>query len=445
MKSVITISCFDTDYEVVIGSVVAIRLLLLANTATDYGSGIGREFTPDAGRYDVISIQWCVGQLADDDFVSFFKKLAKAGPKTLVIVVPLIDGMLGSVIPTCTLFGAFMFIIGVRMLQCSGSPPCVGDLNLSSNNISGPIPIELPLIGNLDTLDLSNNMISGPIPFPLGDLEHLLKLNLSWNALTGYLLAEFGNLRSVMEIDLSYNHLFGILPQELGQLQSLFMLKLESNNLTGGLVSLVNCLSLSVSKVSYNNLAGDIPTTNNFSKFSPDSFLANPGLCNSSLNSCHASRSTERGIALGGLVLLMITWKTAAFGISFMVRPLKKKKLDWETQIQIALGAAQGLAYLHHDCSLRIIHRDVKSSNILLDKDFEAHLTDFGIAKSLFQSKFLSECQQWPHLNLLLPVIGGAADVEKNSSDCGKRKLTTYEDSDVFETYSQLSARNVRP
>ncbi|GJV47842.1 alpha N-terminal protein methyltransferase 1 isoform X1 [Tanacetum coccineum] len=38
------------------------------------------EFTPDAGRYDVIWIQWCVGQLADDDFVSFFKK-AKVGPK----------------------------------------------------------------------------------------------------------------------------------------------------------------------------------------------------------------------------------------------------------------------------------------------------------------------------------------------------------------------------
>ncbi|AQK83004.1 LRR receptor-like serine/threonine-protein kinase ERECTA [Zea mays] len=65
----------------------------------------------------------------------------------------------------------------------------------------------------------------------------------------------------------------------------------------------------------------------------------------------------------------------------------KKNKLDWVTRLRIALGAAQGLAYLHHDCSPRIIHRDVKSKNILLDKDYEAHLTDFGIAKSLCVSK----------------------------------------------------------
>ncbi|XP_019195625.1 PREDICTED: LRR receptor-like serine/threonine-protein kinase ERECTA [Ipomoea nil] len=395
-------------------------------------------------------------------------------------------------------------------------------LNLSSNNIKGPIPIELSRIGNLDTLDLSNNKISGSIPSPLGDLEHLLKLNLSKNEITGYLPPEFGNLRSIMEIDISSNHLSGPIPEELGQLQNLYLLKVENNNLSGDVMSLASCLSLGVLNVSYNNLVGNIPTGNNFSRFSPDSFIGNPGLCGYWMSSpCHAPRPTMRvtiskaailGIALGALVILLMILVAACrpqypstfmegsidksvnystpklvilnmnmalhvyedimrmtenlsekyiigYGASSTVykcilkncKPVaikklyshypqylkefeteletvgsikhrnlvslqgyslssaghllfydymengslwdllhgatKRKKLDWDTRLLIALGAAEGLAYLHHDCNPRIIHRDVKSSNILLDKDFEAHLTDFGIAKSLCTSK----------------------------------------------------------
>ncbi|CAH8386871.1 unnamed protein product [Eruca vesicaria subsp. sativa] len=57
--------------------------------------------------------------------------------------------------------------------------------------------------------------------------------------------------------------------------------------------------------------------------------------------------------------------------------------LKWDVRLKIAQGAARGLAYLHRDCEPNVIHRDVKSSNILLDEKFEAHLADFGLARLL--------------------------------------------------------------
>ncbi|KAL8472124.1 hypothetical protein ACS0TY_029377 [Phlomoides rotata] len=55
--------------------------------------------------------------------------------------------------------------------------------------------------------------------------------------------------------------------------------------------------------------------------------------------------------------------------------------LDWATRKRVALGTARGLEYLHEHCNPKIIHRDVKAANVLLDEDFEAVVGDFGLAK----------------------------------------------------------------
>ncbi|CAK7337561.1 unnamed protein product [Dovyalis caffra] len=71
--------------------------------------------------------------------------------------------------------------------------------------------------------------------------------------------------------------------------------------------------------------------------------------------------------------------------------------MDWKTRYKIAVGTARGLHYLHKGCQRRIVHRDIKSSNILLTADFEPLISDFGLAKWL--------PSQWTH-HSIAPIEG---------------------------------------
>lgn len=62
-------------------------------------------------------------------------------------------------------------------------------------------------------------------------------------------------------------------------------------------------------------------------------------------------------------------------------------KLDWSTRHSICIGIAKGLAFLHEESRLKIIHRDIKGTNVLLDTDLNPKISDFGLAKLYEEDK----------------------------------------------------------
>eukprot|EP01018_Ginkgo_biloba_P039822 Gb_21613 [translate_table: standard] len=111
-------------------------------------------------------------------------------------------------------------------------------------------------------------------------------------------------------------------------------------------------------------------------------------------------------------------------------------ELDWQKRMNIALGSAEGLVYLHHEATPHIIHRDIKASNVLLDSNFEAQVADFGFAKLIpdgvshlttrvkgtlgylapeyaMWGKVSESCDVYSFGILLLEIISGRKPIEK--------------------------------
>ncbi|KAK4480104.1 hypothetical protein RD792_013161 [Penstemon davidsonii] len=97
----------------------------------------------------------------------------------------------------------------------------------------------------------------------------------------------------------------------------------------------------------------------------------------------HANLLWLRGICmtLNEMVIVYPYMSNGSVASCLRGRPESQPPLDWLKRKRIALGSARGLAYLHHHCDCKIIHRDVKAANIFLDEDFEAFIGGFGLAK----------------------------------------------------------------
>ena len=136
----------------------------------------------------------------------------------------------------------------------------VSQLDLSWNGLTGPIPVELGGLVNLQRLELFSNDLTGPIPAELGSLVNLETLDFSGNHLTGSIPAELRSLANLGWLSLGSNELTGPIPAWLGELVRLRSLGLDGNALTGSVPAELRSLTnLETLDLGGNDLTGSVP------------------------------------------------------------------------------------------------------------------------------------------------------------------------------------------
>ncbi|KAG4929710.1 hypothetical protein JHK86_046671 [Glycine max] len=111
---------------------------------------------------------------------------------------------------------------------------------------------------------------------------------------------------------------------------------------------------------------------------------------------CHPNTATLVGCCIENGLYLILNYSQNG-NLATTLHGKAGDSLDWPIRYKIAIGVARGLHYLHKCCKHRIIHRDIKASNVLLGPDYEPQITDFGLAKWL--------PNKWTH-HAVIPVEG---------------------------------------
>ncbi|KAF8648094.1 hypothetical protein HU200_065135 [Digitaria exilis] len=165
------------------------------------------------------------------------------------------------------------------------------------------------------------------------------------------------NTMRITSMDLSYNNITGSIPDSLPSLPSLRVLNLSGNHLTGDSLSLLDPARES----KLQNALGSGKGHGDYLKSEYRLFTYK--------ELKKLTNNFKQVIGKGG-----------KNGVA--------EALNWETRLRIVLEAAQGLDYLHKGCSMPIVHRDLKTSNILLGNNLQAKIADFGLSKT-----YLSDTQ----------------------------------------------------
>ncbi|KAF8034304.1 hypothetical protein BT93_C0563 [Corymbia citriodora subsp. variegata] len=319
-------------------------------------------------------------------------------------------------------------------------------LNLSHNQFTGPIPTDFGFLPVLAQLDLSENQLSGSIPPEIGLLK-LVSLNLSSNRLSGRVphklentsfeasflnnpslcasysfmrlnvcnsqssrlprnpalililaisMAMFVSLAAVFTIRASIKKRNGFdltwkltAFQRLNFTRSNILSELKDENVIGSGASgkvyriMVNPSgdAVAVKRISNNQKLDE----NLEKQFSAEvEMLGNVRHVNIIKLSCCISCENYKLLVYEYMENRSLDhWLHKTKRLSLILGVANNMILDWPKRLQIARGAARGLCYMHHDCLPPIIHRDVKSNNILLDSEFNAKIADFGLARML--------------------------------------------------------------